>query len=200
MGVDRRAFHPGVPQRREELVKGDDVLLVGLGRFAIEKRWDVVIHAVNELRASGMKVRLVLFGDGPERARLAALAGEGIELAPFETDRARLASAIASADALVHGCPFETFGVAIAEAVACEVPIVVPDDGGAAEHVRGAADRTYRAGDAKDCARAGRELLAADPNERKRAAADAARDVWSLEQHFDRTLELYETALAERRG
>jgi alpha-1,6-mannosyltransferase len=200
MGVDRGAFHPGVPKRRAELVRGDDVLLVGVGRFAIEKRWDVVLHAVNHLRASGMKARLVLFGDGPERAKLAALAGEGIDLPPFETDRARLASAVASADVLVHGCPFETFGVAIAEAVACEVPIVVPDDGGAAEHARGAAARTYRALDAKDCARAVRELLAADPGERKRAAVEAAREVWSVERHFERTMELYEAALAERRG
>jgi alpha-1,6-mannosyltransferase len=201
MGVEREFFHPNVPKtRREELARGADVLLVAVGRFAFEKRWDVVLDAVSLLRAGGMRVRLALIGDGPERAKLAARADDSIALFPFETDRKSLAAALASADVLVHGCPFETFGVAIAEAVACGVPIVVPDEGAAAEHVRGAAGRTYRTGDANDCARAVRELLAADPRERNRAATDAAARVWSIEQHFDRTIELYETALAERRA
>jgi alpha-1,6-mannosyltransferase len=200
MGVDRAIFHPKIPHRRAELAREGEILLVGFGRFAIEKRWDVVLDAVKILRVGGMNARLVLFGDGPERKKLDAMAGEGIELLPFERDRTRLAAAVAGADVFVHGCPFETFGIAIAEAVACEVPIVVPDEGGAAEQVVGASGRRYRSGDPEDCARAIRELLAADPDARKNAAAEAAKGVLSLEQHFDRTLALYEAALAERRA
>ena len=58
--------------RRQELVGGAGApegaaLLVGVGRFAVEKRWDVVLSAFRRVRA-GREAVLVLFGDGPERA------------------------------------------------------------------------------------------------------------------------------------
>lgn len=183
MGIDRTVFHPDVP-------KGERVTLIGAGRLAFEKRWDVVVRAAKILGA-----RLVIYGDGPERAKLEAM---GATIAPFETDRSKLASALAGAEVFVHGCPFETFGVAIAEAVACGVPIVVPADGAASEHVHGASGRTYAPGDAESCAAAIRDLLAMDSGERRRAALDAAKRVLSVETHFDRTIALYEAALAER--
>lgn len=181
MGVEREVFRP------RERTPHEGFLLVGAGRFAVEKRWDVVLDAVRYLRAEGTNVRLVLYGDGPEKLQ----AGDGVELRNFEKDRNTLARALADADVFVHGCPYETFGVAIAEAVACATPIVVPDQGAAREHVRNAAGRTYEAGDARACARAIRDLLAMDPNERRSAAERAAKDVVSVDEHFTRLLDLY---------
>jgi alpha-1,6-mannosyltransferase len=192
MGVDRTVFHPRPSRPRPS----GEIVLIGAGRFALEKRWDVVIDAVLHLRAEGMPVRLVLHGDGPERSKLEARATEAVSILPFETDREALARALSSADVYVHGCPYETFGVAIAEAVACAIPIVVPDRGAAREHVRGPSGRVYEALDPRSCARAIRELLSMDPKERTKAAEEAARNVPSIEEHFDRTLALYASLLA----
>src|SRR5213079_256677 len=107
---------------------------VGLGRFAVEKRWDVVLDAFARVRRSRACV-LVLLGDGPERDRMRArMEGTpGFAMPGFTKGREALASSLASADALVHGCPFETFGLSIAEAMSSGLPPIVPDEGGAAE-------------------------------------------------------------------
>src|SRR5207247_2205954 len=98
-----------------------------------------------------------------------------------------LARSLASADALVHGCPFETFGLSIAEAMSSGLPPIVPDEGGAAEmHVEGAGER-YRALDVDACARAIARLLdrlATDSRPRE-LAATAARQLPSVEAQFE---------------
>ena len=68
-------------------------------------------------------------------------------LAP-ERNRERFAALLASADALIHGCEAETFCMAAAEARASGVPVIVPDRGGAADHARGGAGLSYKAGNA----------------------------------------------------
>lgn len=44
----------------------------------------------------------------------------------------RIPEAIQQSDALLHTCPVEPFGLAILEAMAARVPVLVPDQGGAA--------------------------------------------------------------------
>ena len=45
-----------------------------------------------------------------------------------------VAAAIADADLLVHLCPVEPFGLAILEAMAAAVPVLVPNSGGAVSY------------------------------------------------------------------
>lgn len=215
-GIERAVFGPRArtAEGRRELLRlaGRDpedpspAVLVGLGRFAIEKRWDVVIDAFVELRARGRDAILVLFGDGPERARMrerAAGSFEGDIVFPgFSKDREGLARSLASADALVHGCPFETFGLSIAEAMSSGLPVVVPDEGGAAEMHDPASGERYRAGDATACALATERLLtrlAEDGGAIRDAAARTAAKLPTVEEQFAGQIELY-ADLLERRG
>jgi len=108
---------------------------------------------------------------------------------------------LASADALVHGCPFETFGLSIAEAMSCGLPAIVPDEGGASEmHVPEAGER-YRALDVDDCVRAVERLLAritrsAEDAERVRAASiAAAARLPDVVQQFEGQIALYDNLL-----
>jgi alpha-1,6-mannosyltransferase len=211
-GIEHETFRPearSYETRRELLaLAGHDArdeqcaLLVGIGRFAIEKRWDVVIDAFREVKRERDAV-LVLIGDGPERERMKARAADlpDVGFTGFLKDRSELARTLASADALVHGCPFETFGLSIAEATSCGLPAVVPDEGGAAEmHLDGVGER-YRALDAGACARATVRVIdrmQADDASIRAAAAAAGRRLPSVEQQFEAQLALYRDLLAER--
>lgn len=202
-GVERSVFRPEArsEERRRELAGGRAKLLVGVGRFAVEKRWDVVLDAFIAVRARGVDATLVLFGDGPERAAMEArVAGrEDVRFMGFVKEREALASAFASADLLVHGCPYETFGLGVAEAMACALPVVVPDEGGASESVDATCGATYRSRDAAACAAAIEGMLAREPAELRARALEAAGKVPSLEQHFDDVLALYERLLRGRK-
>ena len=137
----------------------DAHLLVGVGRLAPEKRWPMIIEAVT---AAGTEapIALAMFGEGRERhAILRAIAGNPhIRLFEPVTDRLSFARLLASADALVHGCEAETFCMVAAEARASQVPIIVPDRGGAADHA-GEGSAVYGSGSGVDAARAILECL-----------------------------------------
>ena len=181
------------------------MILVGVGRFAIEKRWDVVIDAFLRMRerAPQRDMILVLIGDGPERARMTerAAGSRDIVMPGFVKGREALARMLASADALMHGCPFETFGLSIAEAMSCGLPTVVPDEGGAAEmHVPEAGER-YRALDADACAEATERLLARlekDADAVRAAAIRATTRLPNVIQQFEGQVALYTELLGRR--
>ncbi len=220
-GVERSIFRPEArsEEGRRELLAlvgrsaADSVpVLVAVGRFAVEKRWDVLLEAFAILRRERDAV-LVVFGDGPERDRMKArIAAHGLEkdvaLPGFQKGREALARSLASADLMLHACPFETFGLSIVEALSCGLPAVVPDEGGAAEmhvvvHEGPQPTEQHRAGDANDLARAaGRMLLrlASEGHEPVRAAAvRAAARYPSVEEQFERQVGLYADLLARKR-
>ncbi len=205
-GVERARF---IPEARDSAVRGKllgggregAALLVGVGRFAVEKRWDVALDAFVKLRRERDAV-LVLYGDGPERAALEArVAGrDDVRFMGFETDRSKLAAVLASADALVHACPFETFGFAVAEAMSAGLPVVVPDQGGASEQADDSCAERYKACDPDACARAIGRLLARDRNELRANAVRAAAGILTVREQFERTYAAYAELLAKRRG
>ncbi|WP_394828901.1 glycosyltransferase [Pendulispora albinea] len=198
-GVDKGVFNPDARSeslKRELLGARSGPLLVAIGRFAVEKRWDVVLDAFFALsqRPNMKGVTLAIFGDGPERDKLKArVAGrDDVLFFGFDKDRGRLASIMASADLLIHGCPFETFGLGIAEAVSCALPIVVPDEGGAAEQALPGGSEIYPSGDAMACMHACERLLSRDRAEVTDYARRAAERVPSEEDHFRRLYSMYE--------
>ena len=198
-GVDVGTFRPDARSEtlRQSLLgegNADAALLVGVGRFAFEKRWDVVLDAFARVRARREAV-LVLFGDGPDRAKLERRAPPGVRFVGFETDRAKLAAALASADVLVHGCPRETFGLVVSEAVACGLPVVVPDAGGAVESAERSCGEIYPSLDAEACAEAILRLLRRDPVELRALALEAATRVPTAAEHFARVLAVYDDLL-----
>ena len=133
----------------------DGLLLLGVGRFSAEKRWDMVLRAAGECGRK-LPVGLLLVGDGPRRQKLEMIAQQyrNVSVLPPITDRTELASLLASADALVHGCESETFCLVAAEARASGMPLIVPDRGAAVDQLVEGAGTTYRGGQ-RTIARAG---------------------------------------------
>lgn len=192
LGIDRDAFSPALrdEQRRAALLHAcgcseEARLILGVGRFHPEKRWPMVIEAARRAGADG-SVALVLVGDGIDRKRVrrAAAAHPHVRILPPIRNRALLAAHLASADALVHGCESETFGLIPAEAMASGVPVVGPDRGGFAHLAQPEISEVYRAGDVREAAAALRRLLARDPLALRAAAIEAALRVRSDIDHF----------------
>jgi alpha-1,6-mannosyltransferase len=191
MGVEPGIFSPGL--RSEGLrcsalhslgLGADATLLLGIGRLAAEKRWDMVIQAVEEA-ARRRPAGLLLVGDGPRRQWLEVLANRcptvGI-LRPI-TDRRELARLVASADALVHGCEAETYCMVAAEARASGVPLIVPDRGAASDHLVPGAGLIYRAGKVRALEEAIGAFVVRGPRlQREIATLDS--NVRTIEEHF----------------
>jgi alpha-1,6-mannosyltransferase len=197
-GVDVDTFQPRAPDpaMRLELAAGKPGdIVVAAGRLAIEKRWDVVLDAFARLRERRAAV-LVIFGDGPERARLEGRAPPDTRFVGFETDRVQLAKAFAAADVLVHGCPYETFGLGVTEAIACGLPVVVPDRGGASESIDPACSETYASLDVHACAAALERILGCDRSELRARCLAAASRVMTAREHFTKVLSVYDGLLA----
>jgi alpha-1,6-mannosyltransferase len=199
LGVDTRTFNPAARRetwRHPWVGEASDVpILIACARLAQEKRFDVLLHAFAQVRSRRRAV-LVIYGDGPERTRLERAAPPGVHFAGFETNRAKLAAALASADLLVHAAPYETFGLGIAEGVACGLPIVVPDAGAAAEHAESACSEVYKSLDVSACAAAIEAMLDRLPDRRQRALA-AVGNVVTIDQHFAHVLGAYRDLIEE---
>lgn len=202
-GIEAGRFAPErrSEARRQELLAGrSGPLVIAIGRLAVEKRWDVVVDAYARLAARHPGAVLAVLGDGPERHVLTDRLGprDDIRVLGFERDRDRLAVTLASGDLLLHGCPFETFGLGIAEAIASGLPVVVPDEGGAAEQAPPESAVQYPTGDVAACVAAAESLLAVDPAELRARAAGPARRVASVDDHFDALFARYRELLDRR--
>jgi alpha-1,6-mannosyltransferase len=204
LGVDRGRFHPDLrdEQLRSQLLASlglpeSSTLLIGVGRFSSEKRWDMVIRAVADA-ARKAPVGLLLVGDGPRRQTLdlACARFPNIELLMPITDRGELARLLASADALVHGCEAETFGLTISEARASGIPVIVPNRGGAGEQLTQGAGLAYRAGSEHSLTQAILAFIERDPAEQRRVAVQASQ-VRTMDEHFRELFACY-TGLAPR--
>jgi alpha-1,6-mannosyltransferase len=199
MGVEGGLFTPALRSHamREQVLcalglDASATLLVGIGRFSAEKRWDMVLRALGGA-AHRHPVGLVLVGDGPKRAKLELLADRTrtAMVLPQITDRDELARLLASADALVHGCEAETFCMVAAEARASGTPLIVPDRGAAVDQLVGGAGTVYRAASEVSLERAIGRFIRRGP-ELQRAAAVRSRLVRTMDEHFADLFARYE--------
>jgi len=192
MGVEADLFSPvlrSAAVREQALavlgMESDATMLVGIGRFSAEKRWDMVMRAVAE---AGRKrpVGMLLVGEGRKQGRLELLAQRrgGVAILPRINDRSELARLVASADALVHGCEAETFCMVAAEARASGIPLIVPDRGAAIDQLAPGAGMTYRAASEVSLERAIGRFIERGP-ELQRAAAIRSVRVRTMDEHFN---------------
>lgn len=206
LGIDRNHFSPDL--RDEELrasmlaqldLPPEGHLLIGLGRHHKEKRWPLVIDAVQAAGAD-VPVGLMLLGQGPQSEALERQIAGNTHIRLFRPvyDRERFSRILASADALIHGSDQEPFGLVACEALASGLPLIVPDDGGCAEVADPLYAETYRSRDARSCADAIRRMFAREPVILRAAARLAAAQVLSDRDHAIALVELYSGMVANR--
>lgn len=136
-GVDTRLFNPDkrdAALRREWGVRPEQSVALYVGRLAPEKNLPLVVRAHAAMKAAQPGVRMVLVGDGPERAALQAAHPDYV-FAGMRTGEA-LAAHFASGDVFLFPSTTETFGNVTLEAMASGLAAVAYDYAAASEHIR----------------------------------------------------------------
>lgn len=188
LGVDHREFPPRLEARRTE-----EVILVMASRLSREKTPEIAVEAVRELVRRGVKVRLVVAGDGPMRGQLVAR-GQGLPIVwlGFISGRGELASLLRAADIALAPGPVETFGLAALEALSSGTPAVVNWRSALPEIIGTTAGRVA-AGSGFTFADAVQELLA-EPEIELRRAARARAEHFSWDATVDGFLGVHHAA------
>ncbi len=199
--VDRTLWHPGKePCHRAALAPDGEKIVMHVSNFRPVKRVADVVEVFARI-ARKVPSRLVMVGDGPERARAAERAEElGVrDLVLFLGKHASVDELLACADLFLLTSGNESFGLAALEAMACGAPVVASRVGGLPEVVtHGETGYLFPVGAVDDMAEAGVRILA-DPDHHKAmvAAGQARVDeeftansvVPKYEAHYQRVLD-----------
>jgi len=184
----RTIYNPATPAPFPERLASDALAgrpktIVALGRLVPDKDFLTLLRAFKRLEDHD--ARLVILGEGPERARLEAEAwslgvASRVEMPGFETE---VAARLDAARVFALSSRREAFGLACVEALAHGLPVVATDCGGPAEILAAPAHGALvPVGDVEALARALAAALAdpGDPAPRQARASefslDAARD------------------------
>ena len=187
VGVELEPFtnlspHTGDAFRRRFGIGSDETVLSYVGRFAPIKRLDILLRAVARGRQEGLRIRLIMVGDGTERACvLAQLASLGIQESVSILGYSREVPSVAAAtDIAVLSSDNEGTPVWLIEAAAASVPAVATDVGGVSDVVSRKGGIVVPPGDVRAFATAIARLVG-DPTRRRSMGLEARQHVLS---HF----------------
>lgn len=103
-------------------------LIVAAARLSPEKNLHLLLAAFRQVRATH-NARLLIVGDGPERAALeqTVIAAGLRDAVAFAGYQSNVFPYLKQADMFIHTCLFEGFGYAMLEAMACGTPVIATD-------------------------------------------------------------------------
>lgn len=136
-GVDIELFHPrkrSAELRRQWGATDETPVVLLVSRLAAEKNLQVVISAFEQMRITEPSAKLVMVGDGPERAALQQQHPHVI-FAGMRTGE-ELAAHYASGDIFLYPSLTETYGNVTVEAMASGLAVLAYDYAAAREHIR----------------------------------------------------------------
>lgn len=173
-------------------------LVVHTSNFRKVKRIDDVVKIFHQLRKQ-VPSKLLLVGDGPERARIERLC---MDLGMFADVRFlgkldAIEEVLSVADLFLMPSETESFGLAALEAMACEVPLITTNVGGLPElNVQGVTGFLSNLGDVDDMVAKSVIVLQDENLDRFKANAlararefDITRILPLYEQYYERVLE-----------
>jgi L-malate glycosyltransferase len=163
------------PCHRSKLARPGEKIVTHISNFRGVKRVDDVVRIFARIAAS-VPSRLLLVGDGPDRARAQQLTEElGVaDNVLFLGKQNSVAELLSCSDLFLLPSELEAFGLVALEAMACGVPVVATRIGGLPEVVQhGVAGYLAPVGAVDEMAEAGRALLTDDAA--WQAASEGAR-------------------------
>ena len=178
-GLDRARIHvltnPAPPPRDVEPERLPPGTFVFVGRLTRQKALPVALEAV----ASVPNARLVLVGDGPERAELERTAGERVEFRGA-VPRDEALRTVAGAEAALLSSAWENLPHSAVEALSVGVPVVSTAVGGVPEVVRDGENGLLVPPNRPDALAAALRRVLEEPGLRDRLAAAARPSVEAL--------------------
>ncbi len=162
----------------------DEKVLVSVGRLAAEKNWETLLRAVARVSTEHPDLRLVLIGDGPDKANLEGLASElGIAervtftgALPFD----EIPTYLKAADAFGFASVTETQGLVTIEAMAAGLPVVAVDGSGTRDIVEHGKQGFLVENDPEALAKAIGKLFS-DPQQMKKFRANVLKKAKTLD-------------------
>ena len=130
--IDLQAFDAGAESMPRHA--NDPLVVVGVGSFVPQKRFDVFLRVIAAARAQGARVRGVLAGDGAERTALQTLAGAlglGSDAVSFVGRRNDIPALLRTADVFMLTSDHEGFPNVVLEAMAASMPVLCTATGDA---------------------------------------------------------------------
>lgn len=127
-GVDRRQYHPGRRDwgwRQSLGIGPDEVVLLFVGRLVLEKGLDVLADLSDTLEKRGVSHKVLIVGEGPERAPMQERLPNAIFTGFLAGDD--LSRAYASSDIFINPSTTEAFGNVTLEAMASGLPCICAD-------------------------------------------------------------------------
>lgn len=127
-GVDRRQYHPGRRDwgwRQSLGIGADEVVLLFVGRLVLEKGLDVLAALSDTLEKRGVSHKVMIVGEGPERAPMQERLPNAIFTGFLAGDD--LSRAYASSDIFINPSTTEAFGNVTLEAMASGLPGICAD-------------------------------------------------------------------------
>lgn len=200
-GIDVEKFRFSSAERlkiRNELdLTENTALLLAVGRLCKQKDYPSLLEAMS-LMSAGCHWRLVIVGVGPEGESLVRLAKQlGVaHQVTWLGVRHDVSALMSACDVFVLPSAWEGFGLVVAEAMACERPVVATDCGGVRE-VLGECGSLVPTRDPEALATAILKMTASRGS-RKKALGQAARqrvvERYSIGAMADRYLAIYSGA------
>ena len=134
--IDTDRFHRLNKEHfKRALCPNDEKVMVHVSNFRPVKNATHVVEVFHRLRQEGLPVKLLMVGDGPDRAPSEHLARElGVyDDVRFLGKQDPVEEILSIADVFVMPSGSESFGLAALEAMACSVPAICSDVGGLPE-------------------------------------------------------------------
>jgi N-acetyl-alpha-D-glucosaminyl L-malate synthase BshA len=203
--VDGELYRPdGASDFARNLMRDSERVLMHVSNFRPVKRIGDVIEIFDRVRQR-IPARLLLVGDGPDRARAERLVeSKGLEpITTFLGNVASIETILPVAHVFLLPSDSESFGLAALEAMACGVPVVGTAAGGLPEVVQdGRVGFLRRVGDVEGMAEAAISLLQDEGRWRdfSEAARRRAVEEFPAAAIVRRYRDLYESVLSTRRG
>ena len=143
VGLDTKKFTPVSAQERKESrgrlnIKADELFIVSVGELNKNKNHETVVIALGELlKETDLKIKYMICGDGPYRARLeekiADLNLRDDVFTPGYVNDVR--KVLWAADLFIFPSKREGLGMAAVEALASGIPVIAADNRGSREYM-----------------------------------------------------------------
>ena len=177
----------------------DEIILMSVGRLALEKNWETLIKAAASVIRKHPNVKLVILGEGAEHKELEKQAlelgiAENVEF-PGRIGPENVPNYLAAADIFCFASITETQGLATLEAMAAGLPVAAVDASGTSDAVEDGKQGFLTPNDSAALAQA-IENLVLDPDLRKSMGAEARSKAkeYDIVHQAQRLLSVYEEA------